>query len=411
MGYSMSFNGPNTQYGIARSLQPIMIRHNGNGTSDFYIDGQLSGTRDWSTGWIELLQTPVDTVVTALEIFDSSGEMFMFGMGASGSEIIELQVPPGGNGLIPIEFVQNRRLVIKCDSIPSANSYMLINFYQPTALAVSGERGYPAIFEGDSVKLLKDKFDLAGRAQFIAGDQDPRVVGVQATPSSLYFFGDPTEPILYIKRSNDDHDWDIISADEVLTVLGDILDVSIEGVQDGETICYDAASASWLRAPVVEPLLRPKFIPMDESVAAKGEFDISEFRSIYPEETHKRTLLQVASTPKFLPAEIVLDIDSLNPLYEFQYLLPAETIFWVRCKFISDTMETRWSSYRMVTTRPWYVLMPQCWVQETAPKNRKITSNTMDWTTADELVRSTYMFIGDNGGHIDEFTMSIGTKD
>lgn len=405
----MSFH-QDLRQGLVRSLKPIMIKHNGDGTSDFFIDGQFSGKKTWN-GWIKLIETTNNDVVSAIEIYDSSGEIFYLGIGETGSEQIEMQIPAGGNGLIPLEFVNKQSLSIKCLGTPSQNTYMIINFYKPTELAVTGDRGYPAVFDGEKVKILKDKLSLADKIHLIAGEIDPRVDGVEAPISSLYFKGDIANPTIFIKQGIGNKDWKIISSDEVLTKLGDLKDVSIEGIQDGETLAFDAASGKWLPAQIVEPIRRPKFIPMTEEIPAKGKFTISDFRSVYPTETHKKTKLQVATSPKFLPSEIVMDYESTSPVYEVAYLLPQQTSFWVRCKFISDNLESRWSSYRFVTTIPWIVLKPKCYVSEYIPKFRKITPNNMNFDSASMIERSIYLFIGDEEGGIEGHVMQIGLKE
>lgn len=405
----MSFNRDLKQ-GLVRSLKPIMIKHNGDGTSDFFIDGQFSGKKTWS-GWIKLIETTNNDVVSAIEIYDSSGEIFYLGLGEEGLEQIEIQIPAGGNGLIPLEFINKQILSIKCLGTPAQNTYMIINFYKPTELAVTGDRGYPAVFDGEKVKVLKNKLSLADRAHLIAGEEDPRVVGVNAPISSLYFKGDPLNPTIYIKQGDEDKNWKIISSDEVLTKLGDLKDVSIEGIQDGEVLSFDAASGKWIPAQIVEPIRRPKFISMDENIPASGIFKITEFRSIYPTEEHIKTKLQVATSPKFLPSELVINYESTTPVYEVAYLLPQQTTFWVRCKFISTNLESRWSSYRLINTTPWIVLKPKCYISEYIPKFRKITPNNITFEDASMMEKSIYLFIGDDQGSILGHIMQIGLKE
>ena len=77
--------------------------------------------RVYSTGnvttsaWVELIAETSD-FATAIEVFDSSGQTLKIGVGASGSEVDQFNIVPGGNGLVPIQIPKGSRVAVKAVS-------------------------------------------------------------------------------------------------------------------------------------------------------------------------------------------------------------------------------------------------------------------------------------------------------
>ena len=79
--------------------------------------------------WVELLPTVGTSNITKIEIFDSSGEILELGTGVSGSEISNIYVRPGGNGLLPITILAGTRLSVKSVSGTANSGSLVINLY------------------------------------------------------------------------------------------------------------------------------------------------------------------------------------------------------------------------------------------------------------------------------------------
>lgn len=77
--------------------------------------------KDYSAGsvttaaWVQLIaSTPNQT--SFIQIFDSSGETMQLGVGAPGSEVVQMIIPPGGNDYTPLYIPFHARISIRAVS-------------------------------------------------------------------------------------------------------------------------------------------------------------------------------------------------------------------------------------------------------------------------------------------------------
>lgn len=117
--------------GRRKSLPSIKLIPNGSGSADLYKDGTLVGTVTYNnTVWTELFSAAQNTMTTnMIEIFDSTGDSGFLGTGAVNSEVVFIQIVPGGNGLVTARIDSNIRIVIRPSATPVAGSEIIINFY------------------------------------------------------------------------------------------------------------------------------------------------------------------------------------------------------------------------------------------------------------------------------------------
>lgn len=93
------------------------------------VRNAYASTNVTTSAWVELVSSmPVTTSV--MEIFDSSGQTLKIGFGASGSEITQLYVFPGGNGTIPVEVPVDTRVSIRAVTGTASSGELDINFYK-----------------------------------------------------------------------------------------------------------------------------------------------------------------------------------------------------------------------------------------------------------------------------------------
>lgn len=76
------------------------------------------------------LDAALDKDVTHAEIFDSSGSALFLAVGASGSEVNYIYIPPGGNGRIPLILYAGMRLSIKAVDTNATTGQLLITLYR-----------------------------------------------------------------------------------------------------------------------------------------------------------------------------------------------------------------------------------------------------------------------------------------
>lgn len=117
--------------GRRKSLACVRIVHSGSGTSELFLDGVSQGSFSCNlSNWLQIFSsTPLKT--NFIEIFDSTGEVMVLGLGASGAESYFLQILPGGNEHIPVRIDPGSRLSLKAVSaVPEIETETTINFYE-----------------------------------------------------------------------------------------------------------------------------------------------------------------------------------------------------------------------------------------------------------------------------------------
>lgn len=117
--------------GRRKAFSQVRLVTDGTGVTTRYRDGVSEGVVTYTTaGYTELVSTAQNTKnVNQVEIFDSTGNTALLATGASASEVVLIQVTPGGNGLIGMRIDAGTRLAIKPITTPANNTELVINFY------------------------------------------------------------------------------------------------------------------------------------------------------------------------------------------------------------------------------------------------------------------------------------------
>jgi hypothetical protein len=97
-----------------------------------YRDGVSEGTVTYAAGaWTELVSAAQNIqTMNMIEIFCSEGFTSLLGMGALSSEVVLLQVVPGGNGPLMVRIDAGTRISVKPLTSPPKDSEFVINFYE-----------------------------------------------------------------------------------------------------------------------------------------------------------------------------------------------------------------------------------------------------------------------------------------
>lgn len=82
-----------------------------------------------TTGAYVQLVASLAATATSIEVFDSSGQTLQIAVGASGSEVVQFQVIPGGNGLFPLRIPKGSRIAIKAISGTANAGEIDLNIY------------------------------------------------------------------------------------------------------------------------------------------------------------------------------------------------------------------------------------------------------------------------------------------
>lgn len=92
-----------------------------------YSTGNVT-TAAWSSFVTEAGSTTLNSF-SKIEIFDSSGEVVMLGVGAVASEIVQMLIIPGGNGMVEWSNSLALRISFKAKTTNITSGILIINFY------------------------------------------------------------------------------------------------------------------------------------------------------------------------------------------------------------------------------------------------------------------------------------------
>lgn len=92
------------------------------------ITNNYSSVNVTTSAWTQLVASTSQSI-KKLEIFDSSGQTLQIGVGAAGSEVSQIYIIPGGNGVISIGIPQGSRISIKAVSANATAGNLYINAY------------------------------------------------------------------------------------------------------------------------------------------------------------------------------------------------------------------------------------------------------------------------------------------
>jgi hypothetical protein len=92
------------------------------------VQNIYSSTNITTGAYVQLVASTTHTTNT-IHIFDSSGQAMILGVGASGSEVIQLYVPPGGD-TYTLDIPSGSRIAYKALSANAVSGYLLMSFLQ-----------------------------------------------------------------------------------------------------------------------------------------------------------------------------------------------------------------------------------------------------------------------------------------
>jgi hypothetical protein len=93
------------------------------------IRNDYTSTNVTTSAYVEL-DSSLNGSVRALDVFDSSGRVLLLAIGAAGSEIDQLMIPPGGlSGLVHFYAEKGNRLSIKAVDASATSGQLVINLY------------------------------------------------------------------------------------------------------------------------------------------------------------------------------------------------------------------------------------------------------------------------------------------
>lgn len=92
------------------------------------IYNDYTSTNVTTSAYVQLLATTSATT-NLVEVFDSSGQTMILGVGAAGSEVVQFYIIPGGNGKVPLAIPSGSRIAIKALTATASVGYLVINLY------------------------------------------------------------------------------------------------------------------------------------------------------------------------------------------------------------------------------------------------------------------------------------------
>lgn len=103
----------------------------GEKTVEQRIEFNYEATPVDNTDYVEILSATTNEII-AMSLFDASGRALVLAIGASGSEVDYLNIPPGGfNGVLPVLIPTGSRLSVKClDSAAADAGKLISNLYK-----------------------------------------------------------------------------------------------------------------------------------------------------------------------------------------------------------------------------------------------------------------------------------------
>lgn len=82
-----------------------------------------------TSAYVQLIASTANTC-NSVEIFDSSGQTLFLATGGVGSEVNQIYITPGGNGIVPLKIVAGTRISIKAVSATADSGEIDLNLYQ-----------------------------------------------------------------------------------------------------------------------------------------------------------------------------------------------------------------------------------------------------------------------------------------
>lgn len=108
---------------VSGSLSPTK----GRSVANAPIQNIYSSTNITTAAYVQLVASTTSTI-NYIDIFDSSGQAMIFGVGAAASEVIQAYIPPGGDQ-IPLAIPAGSRIAYKALSANATSGYLIMSFY------------------------------------------------------------------------------------------------------------------------------------------------------------------------------------------------------------------------------------------------------------------------------------------
>ena len=113
---------------LASDQSSVSTSVGGKSRSNLPVYNIYGSTPVTTSAYVQLVAS-TSSVTNMIEIFDSSGQSMIIGVGASGSEVVQLYTLPGGNGQVPLAIPAGSRVAIKALTASATSGYLTINFY------------------------------------------------------------------------------------------------------------------------------------------------------------------------------------------------------------------------------------------------------------------------------------------
>jgi hypothetical protein len=110
------------------SDQSAMKANLGRSQANAPVRNDYTVTAVTTSAYVQLVASTT-SLANEIEIFDSSGQTLTLAIGASGSEVNQINIFPGGNGRIPLSIPAGTRVSIKAISATASVGELDINFY------------------------------------------------------------------------------------------------------------------------------------------------------------------------------------------------------------------------------------------------------------------------------------------
>lgn len=96
-------------------------------TSVTLIRNDYSSVNVTTAGYVQIVAS-LSGAVTAIQVFDSSGQTLVLATGGAGAEVDQIYITPGGNDYLPLAIGAGVRVSVKAVSATASSGELDINF-------------------------------------------------------------------------------------------------------------------------------------------------------------------------------------------------------------------------------------------------------------------------------------------
>lgn len=130
--YNSTLPTVTTGHGVALQVDVsgrlITAPQQGRSSSNAPVYNAYTSTNVTTSAYVQLVASTT-AATNMIEIFDSSGQSLILGVGPSGTEVVQLYTLPGGNGQVPLSIPAGSRVAVKALTGNATSGYLVINFY------------------------------------------------------------------------------------------------------------------------------------------------------------------------------------------------------------------------------------------------------------------------------------------